>query len=52
VDDLLEFLPTTFGVILVLIMWLTLPILNDQGAENFLHAVADFNRDGVADELE
>jgi hypothetical protein len=31
VNDLLEFLPTTFGVILMLIVWFPLPILDDEG---------------------
>jgi hypothetical protein len=51
VDDLFKFLPATFSIILVLIMWFTLPILNDEGTEDVLYAVADFDRGGVADEL-
>jgi hypothetical protein len=47
-NKLLELLPVTFSVVLMLVVGLTLPILNDQGAEYVLDTVADLSGSTIA----
>jgi hypothetical protein len=51
VNVFLEFLPVTFSVVLMLIVGFALPILNDEGTENVLDTIADFNRGTIADKF-
>ena len=47
----LQLLDPALSKVLMLIMWLTLPIINAVSLQNFLDLVADFHLGSIADEL-
>jgi hypothetical protein len=51
VRNAFKFLPLAFGIVLVLIVWLTLPIFDDKGTKDVKDIFADFDLGTVANEL-
>jgi len=51
INQSFQLLDVTFGKVLMLVVWLTLPICNAIGAQNFLDLVAYFDLSTVADKL-
>ncbi len=51
VDQCLQLLDPVFNKLLMLIMWLTLPIINAVSMQDFLDLVADFDLYPITDEL-
>jgi len=51
VDQSLQLLDPVLRKVLMLIMWVTLPIINAVSPQNFLDLVADFDLGAVTDEL-
>ena len=49
VDQCLQLLDSALSKVLMLIMWLTLPIINAVGLQDFLDLVADFHLGLIAD---
>ena len=51
VDGAFDILPAAFSMILVLVVWLTLPISDDKGTQDVMGSFTDFIRTTITDEF-